>query len=296
MAKVEEFPGNRKPSGKHPTESPNPQASSEALSDITTRRTAHEIFTNVEKNAHEELKRTTRSLAFSGLAGGFGMGLTGLAVAAVHSALGDGRTQEFISMLFYPLGFISVIIGRAQLFTENTLYPVALILSERKHVLDTARLWIIVLFSNIVGAAVFAALMVRTPSLRPDIAQQLINLGQVAVTGQHSHIFWSGVVGGWIIALMAWIVTASHWTIGQVIIVWALTVVVGMGHFAHCIASSGEILSSVFSGHVALTAYIAWLATATLGNIFGGVTFVTLLNFGQVTDEQDQRKETGHEE
>jgi formate-nitrite transporter family protein len=296
MAKIEQFPGKPQPDDeqKHQLQQ---QDAAESLSDMTTRRTAHEIFTNVEKNAHDELKRSSRALAFSGLAGGFGMGLTGLGVAAVHAAVGEGKMQEFISLLFYPLGFISVIIGRAQLFTENTLYPVALILSERKHVLDTLRLWIVVFISNIIGAGVFAALMVRTPSLKGEIAQQLVTLGQNAVAGPHSHIFWSGVVGGWIIALMAWIVTASHWTIGQVVIVWSLTVVVGMGHFAHCIASSGEILSSVFSGHVAMTAYIAWLGIATLGNICGGVTFVTLLNFGQVTDEKENPEDhNGHKE
>ena len=295
MAKIEPFPGKPQPPGSGKPQ--QPQDPTESLSEVTARRTAHEIFTNVEKNAHDELKRSSRALAFSGLAGGFGMGLTGLGVAAAHAALGDGKMQEFISLLFYPLGFISVIIGRAQLFTENTLYPVALILSERKHVLDTLRLWVVVFVSNVIGAAVFAALMVRTPSLRPDIAQQLIALGEAAVVGNHSHVFWSGVVGGWIIALMAWIVTASHWTIGQVVIVWSLTVVVGMGHFAHCIASSGEILSSVFSGHVAMTTYIAWLGIATLGNICGGVTFVTLLNFGQVTDESENPEDHhGHKE
>jgi formate/nitrite transporter FocA (FNT family) len=290
MAKAERFPGNAQiqNSQKH--------SSQEPVADLTARRTAHEIFTNVEKSAHDELRRTTRALAFSGLAGGFGMGLTGLGVASVQAVLGDGKWQEYIALLFYPIGFISVIIGRAQLFTENTLYPVALILSERKHLLDTARLWTVVFLSNVVGAAVFAALMVRTPSLKPQIAQQLIALGQSSVAGQHSHVFWSGVVGGWIIALMAWIVTASHWTTGQVMIVWSLTVVVGMGHVAHCIASSGEILCSVFSGHVALSVYIAWLCFATLGNICGGVTFVTLLNFGQVTDEREQAEETGHKD
>jgi formate/nitrite transporter FocA (FNT family) len=303
MAKIERFPGGPQDQPSQPEreqreseKSEKPEAA-EVLSDMTTRRTAHEIFTNVEKNAHDELKRTTRALAFSGLAGGFGMGLTGLGVAAAQARLGDGNWQEFISLLFYPLGFISVIIGRSQLFTENTLYPVALILSERKHVFDTARLWITVFIANIAGAAVFAALMVRTSSLRSEVAQHLVTLGQNAVTGQYSHIFWSGVVGGWIIALMAWIVTASHWTIGQVVIVWALTVVVGMGHFAHCIASTGEILSAVFSGHVGLSHYIAWLGAATSGNICGGVTFVTLLNFGQVTDEKEKAESNnGHEE
>jgi formate/nitrite transporter FocA (FNT family) len=295
MAKIEPFPG--KPQKPQQNKAQQQQETSEMLSDVTTRRTAHEIFTNVEKNAHDELKRSSRALAFSGLAGGFGMGLTGLGVAAVQAALGDGKTQEFISLLFYPLGFISVIIGRAQLFTENTLYPVALILSERKHISDTIRLWVVVFISNVIGAGVFAALMIRTPSLKGEIAHQLVTLGQNAVAGPYSHVFWSGVVGGWIIALMAWIVSASHWTIGQVVIVWALTVVVGMGHFAHCIASSGEILSSVFAGHVAMTAYIAWLGIATIGNILGGVTFVTLLNFGQVTDEKENPEDhNGHKE
>lgn len=221
---------------------------------------------------------------FSGIAGGLGMGLTGLGVASAQAILGEGRTQEFIALMLYPLGFISIIIGRQQLFTENTLYPVALILSERKHVFNTIRLWTVVFFSNIAGAALFAFLAAKTLSMKPEVADRLVALGVRAVDGSAGHIFWSGIIGGWIIALMAWIVTASHWTIGQVVIVWALTFVVGLGHFAHCIASSGEILSSVMRGHVTFGHYAWWLLFATIGNIVGGVVFVTFLNFGQVSD------------
>jgi formate-nitrite transporter family protein len=109
---------------------------------------------------------------------------------------------------------------------------------------------------------------------------------RAAVAGESVHVFWSGVIGGWIIALMAWIVSGSSWTSGKIVVIWALTVVVGMGRFAHCIASSGEILSAVFSGFVSTSAYAHWLLFATLGNIVGGTIFVTLLNFGQVTDAQ----------
>jgi formate-nitrite transporter family protein len=250
----------------------------------TLRRSADEIFESVEDNAHAELRRTSKTLMFSGIAGGLGMGLTGLGVACAQAALGDGRAQEFVSLMLYPLGFISIIIGRQQLFTENTLYPVALILSERKHVLDTIRLWTVVFFSNVAGAALFAFLAGKTPALTPEIADRLVNLGVQAVQGDGGHIFWSGVIGGWLIALMAWIVTASHWTIGQVVVVWLMTFVVGLGHFAHCIASSGEILTSVMRGEVALTHYSYWLFFATVGNICGGVVFVTFLNFGQVNE------------
>jgi len=61
-----------------------------------------------------------------------------------------------------------------------------------------------------------------------------------------------------------------------------LTFVVGIGHFAHCIASTGEIMSAVFGGVVPFSTFLMWLMLATAGNICGGVTIVTVLNFGQV--------------
>jgi len=246
----------------------------------SSRLTANEIFEQVESNAHDEVHRTPHALAFSGLAGGITMGLTGLAVATAQAAL--PHHKEFVPYLFYPLGFIAVIIGRAQLFTENTLYPVALILSEHKHVLDTLRLWVIVFFCNIVGAMAFAGLAVQTSSLRPEIADNLRALGQNALVGTNSHFFWSGVIGGWMIALVAWMVSASTWTIGQIAVIWLLTFIVGLGHFSHCIATSGEILAAVFSGQATFHGYLNWLLFATTGNIVGGIFIVTLLNFGQV--------------
>lgn len=296
MAKIEEFPrrndsraSNANGEKQRSEQKSTSEAAVEALDTVTTRRSAQEIYSKVERNARDELQRSTRALAFSGIAGGLTMGLTGLGVAVAQAELGPGKVQEFVSLLFYPLGFIAVIIGRAQLFTENTLYPVALILTERKleHVWNTLRLWTVVFACNILGAALFAALAIKTPSLHSEVANHLVQLGVRAAEGSFWPIFWSGVIGGWIIALMAWIVSASHWTIGQVVIVWVLTSVVGLGHFAHCIASTGEILSSVFAGHLPASRYAYWIAAATLGNIVGGVFFVTVLNFGQISDDKE---------
>jgi formate-nitrite transporter family protein len=237
------------------------------------------------EDAREELKRSTRSLAFSGVAGGLTMGITGLSVAAVRAMLGRGGWQDLVSLLVYPIGFIAVIIGRAQLFTENTLYPVVLVLDERKHLLHTLRLWGVVFASNLLGAFLFALLAIRTPSVMPQIASQLVDLGLDAANGSAAHLFWSGIFGGWLIALVAWVVTASQWTIGQLAMVWLLTFVVGVGKFAHCIVTSSEILSAVLAGALPISAYLHWLLPATLGNIVGGVVIVSMLNYGQVTEE-----------
>lgn len=258
---------------------PSPQESS--------RLTAQQIFQGVAKNARRELGRPSKALAFSGFAGGMTMGLTGLAVAIVRATVGPGGWQELLSMTLYPVGFIAVIIGRAQLFTENTLYPVVLVLDERKHVLNTLRLWTVVFSANILGACFFAWLAIRTGALRPDYAHELIQLGVASAQHDASHIFWTGVIGGWLIALVAWLVTASTWTIGQIVVIWLLTYIVGAGHFAHCIATTGEILAAVWGQALPLRSYIHWIIPATLGNIAGGIVIVSLLNYGQVTAGAD---------
>jgi formate-nitrite transporter family protein len=264
-------------------------ATSEDLAVDTSRLTAPEIFHAAQDNAREELKRSSRSLAFSGLLGGLTMGLTGLSVAAVRAILGSGGWEELVSFLVYPIGFIAVIIGRAQLFTENTLYPVVLILDERRylgrHLRQTLRLWSVVFSANVLGALLFALLAIRTGALPAETSSQLVTLGVGSVTGTASHFFWSGTVGGWLIALVAWMVTASQWTIGQVVMIWLLAFVVGIGKFAHCIATSGEILAAVVAGAASIDGYLRWLLFATLGNITGGVIIVSVLNYGQVRED-----------
>jgi formate-nitrite transporter family protein len=252
----------------------------------TTRRlTAPEIFDAATDNARSELRRSSRSLAFSGIAGGITLGLSGIGVAALQAALGPGSWQQFVSYLMYPVGFIAVIIGRSQLFTENTLYPVVLVLDEKRHLLKTLRLWAVVFMANLFGAVLFAALAIRTTALQSNVAGALEKLGNDAVQGSFAHLFWSAVVGGWLIALVAWMVTASHWTIGQVAMIWLLTFIVGIGHFAHCIVTSCEILSAAMAGSISAGSYFHWLLPATLGNIAGGVGIVSVLNYGQVRQD-----------
>lgn len=257
-------------------------AGAEATQLELDRPTADEIFEQVSRNARHELDRPAIALAISGLAGGITMGLSALSVSLVVGELGSGSVAHFVADLFYPLGFIAVIVGRAQLFTENTLYPVALMLAERRHVWTTARLWAIVLPSNILGAFLFAVLATRTGALRPQYVQAMVQFGLDSVSVPAGHVFWSAVIGGWIIALVAWLVSGSHSITGSVMLIWFLAFIVGLGHFAHCIASSGEVFAAVLCHRIPASQYFRWIVPAVLGNITGGVFIVTLLEYGQV--------------
>jgi formate/nitrite transporter FocA (FNT family) len=260
------------------------------------RPSAQDIFEQVANNARQELGRSSVSLAISGLAGGIFMGLSALGNAiglAVLTPEGGDPTSmaRFIAKLFYPLGFIAVILGRSQLFTENTLYPVALVLAEKDHFWKTMRLWGVVLPFNVLGALVFATLSVRTNALPAQGIHFLAQLGMEAMNHPAATIFWSGVMGGWIIATVAWLVSASHSITGSVLLIWLLTVVVGMANFAHCIASSGEVFSAILAGDAHWLGFVRWFVPAVLGNICGGVGMVTLLEYGQVVVGKDAESE-----
>src|ERR1700761_9210430 len=155
------------------------------------RPTADEIYEQVSRNARHELDRSALGLAISGLAGGMTMGLTALSTSIVIAILGQAPAARFVADLLYPIGFIAVILGRAQLFTENTLYPVALMLAERRHGWRTLRLWAIVLPSNVLGALLFALLAVRTGALRPEFVAVMAHMGVEAAGATASHVFWS---------------------------------------------------------------------------------------------------------
>ena len=253
------------------------------------RPTAQQIFEQVLESARDEVGRSTTALGLSALAAGLGLGLTGFAVAATEALVGHDGNAKLVALLFYPLGFIAVIVGRQQLFTENTLYPVALILDERrwKWLWQTIRLWTVVFAANIVGGLLFALLVVKGSGADSDIVRNLTALGEQAADNTWGHVFATAIIGGWLLALVAWLVTAAQWTIGHIAVIWILTFLVGLGNLAHCIATSVEILASALSGGVSAGAYLAWLAAATLGNIVGGVFIVTVLNYGQVVVGND---------
>ena len=260
------------------------------------RPSAQEIYEQVANNARQELGRSSISLAISGLAGGIFMGLSamGNAIAiALLTPAGSAPTAHvlFVAKMFYPLGFIVVILGRSQLFTENTLYPVALVLAEKNHFWNTMRLWAVVLPFNVMGALAFAALASLTHALPPAVVQSLGQLGLDAAHNPAATIFWSGVMGGWIIATVAWLVSGSHSITGSVMIIWMLTFVVGLGNFAHCIAASGEVLGAILTGRAPWITFPMWFVPAVAGNICGGVGMVTLLEYGQVIIGKDAEAE-----
>src|SRR5688500_14314153 len=124
-------------------------------------RTTHEV---IRLEGERELERSNGALAWSALAAGLAMGFSLVAQGVLHHALPDAPWRPLVASLGYSVGFLIVILGSQQLFTENTLRVVVPLMAHRdgKTLRNVARLWVVVLLANLAGALIFAWVSART--------------------------------------------------------------------------------------------------------------------------------------
>ncbi len=255
-------------------------------SEESSRPHAIDIYERVCEDTVEELGRPEGSLFYSALFAGFTIGLSALAVAlATVSLTPEVKSTAFIAALLYPIGYVAVIIGRSQFFTENTLYPVMLSLRRPEFLRQTGRLWAIVFTMNLVGAFIFAMLAVLTGALDESVQSELVSNGVKYTDGSFIDTFWSAVVVGFLLATVAWLVEGCDTVTGRVAVIWSLTFIVSLASLDHCIATTVTAFCSLLEGELAIGETLAWLTPAVLGNVLGGVIIVASINYGQVREE-----------
>ena len=244
-------------------------------------KTTYEV---IRREGMKELERSTSALLWSGLAAGLSMGFSFLGDAFLRAYLPDAHWRPLVAKLGYSLGFVIVILGSQQLFTENTLTPIVPLLKEKTRDVfrNVARLWGAVLIANLVGALIFALALGRLAVTEPEVQRALSDLASEAMR----HDFWTtllhGVYAGWLIALMVWMLPGAESNKLPVIII--MTWLIGMGGFAHVIAGASEVFYAAVRGETSWSeAFLGYIVPALIGNVFGGVTLVAAVNHAQAT-------------
>lgn len=241
------------------------------------------VHETVREEGERELIRPPAALAFSGLAAGLSMGFSMLAEGLLAAHIPNVPWRPAIASLGYSLGFLIVILGRQQLFTENTLTAILPLLAhpDWKTLGRVARLWGIVLLANLLGAFIFATVVAHTPLFPPEVNAAFTRIGLDGLRGDFGLVVLRGVFAGWLIALMVWLLPSAQNARLHIIIL--LTYVVALGGFAHIIAGSVDTLYLVSQGTIGWgRALGGFIAPTLLGNILGGVALVAALNYGQV--------------
>jgi len=254
------------------------------------RRHPDDVLVTAVAEGLEQLNRPVLSLALSSVAAGLILGFTAMAVGIATAAAAPLHDWPLLSRmlvsLVYPLGFVVCLMSGAELFTEHTATAVYPVLDRRARVSGLLRLWVIVIAGNLVGAVMSAGLLTLA---EPVIGARAgyIEVGRHLVEPPSFALVVSAVLAGWLMALGAWLILATPAGLSQIVSIFTVTFLIGIGGLHHSIAGSVEMFVAFFvSSEFTLLQSVRFIGLALFGNLVGGSLFVAVLNYAHIRETQ----------
>lgn len=244
------------------------------------------IYEIVRKRGDEEMARPATSLWWSGVAAGLSMSFSLLTQAILLTHLPDAPWRSLAVSAGYPVGFLIVILGRQQLFTENTITAVLPVMKAFtvRNVGRLLRMWAIVWVANTVGTLFAAYFCTLTPVITPELRDGMLQLSGEVMKNGWAEMFFRAISAGFLVAATVWLIpsaeTAQFWVISL------FTFLIGAGGFAHIVAGSVETFMLIANGRLdALSMIVDFVIPTLLGNIVGGTALFALIAYAQVMEE-----------
>lgn len=246
------------------------------------------IYETIRQNGQDELERPAVSLWWSGIAAGLGISASIYCESFFHLHLPDELWRPLIENLGYTIGFILVILGGFQLFTEQTVTAILPLLSDRTwdNLRRTARLWSVVLVANLVGAFLAALFGAYSPGTTPEQLDAFIEVSSHFANKGFVELFLQGIPAGFLIAALTWMLPNSAGSKFWVILI--MTYAIALGDFAHVVAGSVEVFLILLAGKLTiLNGFGGIIFPALIGNILGGAALFSLIAYAQVREEME---------
>lgn len=251
---------------------------------VRDRFATNEIYQRVVAYGDYELVAGNRELFFSGLAGGFAITITFLLYASLYGAF---EGAPVVSQLLYPLGFMYIILGGYQLYTENTLPPVALVLERLASLPALLRVFGVVLLGNFLGAGLGAVVLAYTGVFAEPSAAAAIELGQTGVDTAWWDLFFKAVFAGLIVAGVVWMDFSAGDTISRLVLIYMAFLAIPVAGLYHVVVSFTELLYlTLQTDYSFFWGLWEFILPVLLGNTLGGILLVTVVNWFQTTNRR----------
>lgn len=246
-------------------------------------RVVHEA---IRLQGQDELDRPILSLLLSAFAAGVAMSASVLAETFLKHRLPAAPAYELVSCLGYSVGFVMVILGNLQLFTEQTVTAVLPVATHPtlRNLGRLGRLWSLVFVGNMLGTLLAAGLMAGQVILSPDQLAAATDLSARLLDHDFTRTLLLGMPAGFLVGSIAWIRPSAN--SGDFWIVTMITYVIAIGSFSHVVAGAVEAWLLWLTGHASFGwALGGFILPALLGNIIGGTGLFAVLAHGQVRQE-----------
>ncbi|WP_353248598.1 formate/nitrite transporter family protein [Salinisphaera sp. T31B1] len=252
------------------------------------RVSARAIYQSIRQDGEQELARPVGSLWWSGVAAGIAISTSVVAKGLLHLHLPDSEWRSVVENLGYCVGFIIVVFGRMQLFTENTITAVLPLMAapSRDKLWCILRLWSVVFAANMVGTFVAATFTDIIGFATADQLAAFQHVAQALLDKSWMEMLLHAIPAGFFVAALVWMLPNARGS--EVWIVVIPTYVIALGGFAHVVVGSMEVFLLVLDGQVSVfSGLVDMLLPMFIGNVLGGTVLFSLLAYGQVRQEID---------
>jgi len=244
------------------------------------------IYEVVRRLGDEEMARPTTSLWWSGVAAGLSISFSLLAQAILEAHLPDEPWRPLVSSFGYCVGFLMVVLGNQQLFTESTITVVLPVFKDIswRNIWRMGRLWAIVLVANFVGTLFAAAFCVYTPVLPGELLHGMVGISRILLGLGWWDMVLRGITSGFLIAAMVWMIPSAEGA--KFAVITLMTYLIAIGGFTHIVAGSMEANMLVLNGDWEWwRMLLQFFAPVLLGNMVGGTALFALISYAQVMEE-----------
>jgi formate/nitrite transporter FocA (FNT family) len=249
-------------------------------------RQPDEIYEQTRKEGRRRLARPPLELAATALVGGFDVSVGVIAYALAASSV-HGPASQLVGAIAFGVGFVFIVVGRSELFTENFLIPVAGL--ERNRLgswLKLGELWAVALVFNILGGALIAVVASSHDVLPAGASSEFIRLADHITSRSALPAFLSAILAGALMTVMTWFVEGAADSLGvRIVMAWVTGAVIALGAFNHAIVSTIELVFGMrFGADVDVSQLLANLGLAVAGNLVGGLGLVTFVRSVQAAE------------
>ena len=246
-----------------------------------------EILDEQIQTGLEQYHRSNPELFLSGIAAGLEVGFSVFFMGTLYTIFVGVLHPAFLQAMLavtYSIGFIFVVIGRSELFTEHTTLAVIPVLNGNASMKQLLILWALVYSGNLLGGSFFSFMLAILPTNMGIISPEaLTTLAHKMLDITPGLMLGSGILAGWLMGLLSWLVTSSQETMSRIFIVTLVTSVIGIGTLHHSVVGTIEVLSGVFiDPDISFVEFLVFLLWTTIGNIIGGVVFVALIKYSHI--------------
>jgi formate/nitrite transporter FocA (FNT family) len=245
-----------------------------------------EIFERTREEGQRRLERPLPEVISTALAAGFDI-VAGIVVLALIDSQLEHQFGKHAAHVFgsigFGIGFVFLIVGRGELFTENFLVPLAGAHGRWREVwAKIVELWTLSPIFNVIAGVVMILIVTVHSTLPFGTGAAVKTVAETIHSNGFLALFMSAIFAGALITAMTWFIEWQESMMARIAVAWIAGAILALGSFNHVIVVTLELIfGKRYGADIPWSFIVENFFVAAAGNMLGGIGLVTLNRFTQ---------------